>query len=98
MPWMKSELTLLIGSYTRPDDFVPAACGEGIVTCSFDPATGRIERRHVFKDILNPSYLAYHPERQEVFAVSENFHDHGSVWQFSCAPDGALTPLAQQNS
>lgn len=95
---MASELTLLIGSYTRADDFVPTACGEGIVTCAFDPATGRIRRRHVFKDILNPSYLAYDPARREVFAVSENFHGDGSVWQFSCAADGLLTPLAQQNS
>ncbi|MEO5715163.1 MAG: lactonase family protein [Luteolibacter sp.] len=95
---MKNELTLLIGSYTQPEAHVPGACGEGIVTCSFDPATGRLEKRSVFKDMLNPSYLASDPTGRKVFAVSENIAGEGTVWQLACAADGALTPTVQQNS
>lgn len=95
---MTSELILLVGTYTRPEVHVPDACGEGIVTCAFDPATGRIERRSAYTGILNPSYLAFDPENRHVFAASENIHAEGSVWQFSCSADGALDPLARQNS
>jgi 6-phosphogluconolactonase len=93
-----NELILLVGSYTQPEAHVPMACGEGIVTCSFNFATGRIEKRSVFKDILNPSYLAWDPACRAVFAVSENIHSEGCVWQFACDDDGVLTPRHQQRS
>lgn len=95
---MANELTLLVGSYTHPEAHVPAACGEGIVTYSFELATGRIERRSVFQGIVNPSYLAWDPLEREVFAVSENIHGEGSVWQFACDGGGALTARHQQRS
>jgi 6-phosphogluconolactonase len=94
---MNGELTLLIGSYTQPEAHVPVACGEGIVTCSFDPATGALTKRSAFKDILNPSYLA-HDGARSVFAVSENITGEGAVWQFACDAKGWLTPLVHQKS
>ncbi|MBN8460044.1 MAG: lactonase family protein [Verrucomicrobia bacterium] len=95
---MTSERILLVGTYTRPEVHVPDACGEGIVTCAFDPANGHIERRTAFTGIPNPSYLAFDPENRHVLAASENIRSEGSVWQFSCAADGMLEPIFRQNS
>jgi 6-phosphogluconolactonase len=95
---MRSEQLLLIGSYTQPEPHVPKGCGEGIVTCALDPVTGRLERRSVFRDILNPSYLAHDPATRRVFAVSENIGGAGEVHQFDLGPDGRLTPVARQSS
>lgn len=92
------KLTLLVGTYTQPEPHVPNARGEGIVSCLFDPVAGRLERGSVFSDILNPSYLAFDPDKHQLFAVSENIHEHGSVWQFSCSAAGVLEPLAQRCS
>jgi 6-phosphogluconolactonase len=95
---MASEQLLLIGSYTRPEAHVPSACGEGIVTCGLDLETGQLERRTVFRDILNPSYLAIEAENRRVFAVSENITAEGEVYQFQLGAGGRLSPVARQPS
>lgn len=95
---MSNELTLLVGTYTAGGEFVPGACGEGIVTCAFDSETGHFTRRAAFADIVNPSYLAWDSANGAVFAVSENFHADGAVWQFSLGNDGQLTPLGQHTA
>lgn len=95
---MMANITLFVGSYTQPEAHVPEACGEGIVTLAFDPATGRLERRAVFKEILNPSYLAFDAARRRLFAVSENITGEGAVWQFDVSADGILTPVSRQPS
>jgi 6-phosphogluconolactonase len=93
---MPTEQLLLIGSYTQPEAHVPAGCGEGILTCALDLATGRIERRSVFGKILNPSYLAVDVVGRHVFAVSENISGSGEVHQFQIGEDGSLFPVAKQ--
>jgi 6-phosphogluconolactonase len=95
---MPSGQLLLIGSYTRPEAHVPSACGDGIVTCALDPETGRLEQRAVFRDILNPSYLALDAENRRVFAVSENINAEGEVFQFQLAAGGRLSLVARQRS
>jgi 6-phosphogluconolactonase len=95
---MAAEQLLLVGSYTQPEAHVPAGCGEGIVTCALDLATGRIERRSVFGNILNPSYLAVDAAHKRIFAVSENCSGHGEVHQCEMGADGKLSPVAKQPS
>jgi 6-phosphogluconolactonase len=95
---MAAEQLLLIGSYTRPEAHVPSACGEGVVTCALDLETGRLERRTVFRDILNPSYLALDAENRRVFAVSENTTDEGEVCQFQPGSGGGLSEVARPRS
>lgn len=95
---MAIEQLLLIGSYTLPEAHVPAARGEGIVTLALDSATGRIERRSVFGEILNPSYLAFDTVHRRVFAVSENISGPGEVHQFALGSNGVLAPVKRQPS
>lgn len=95
---MAAELLLLVGSYTQPEAHVPNGCGEGIVTCAFDPVTGRLERRSVFRTIHNPSYLSLDAPKHSVFAVSENLSGDGEVFQFHLGADGSLAPVSRQSS
>lgn len=95
---MRGEMTLLIGSYTQAEDHIPLACGEGIVSLSLDPETGRLEKESVFKGVLNPSYLTSDDSARQVFAVSENLAGDGEVWHFEVTGSGTLTPLAKQSS
>ena len=46
------NMLLLIGSYTRPEAHVPAACGEGILTCALDSATGALSRVRSGADMI----------------------------------------------
>jgi 6-phosphogluconolactonase (cycloisomerase 2 family) len=95
---MNVRQLFLVGSYTQPEAHVPAACGEGIVTCALDPATGRLERRGVFSGILNPSYLAWDAVNRRGFAASENISGTGAVYQFGLGGDGSLLQQACQPS
>jgi 6-phosphogluconolactonase len=93
-----AEQLLLIGSYTQSEAHVPTGCGEGIVTAALDPATGRLERRSVFRGVLNPSYLAFDAASRHVFAVSENIGGVGEVQQFELGVDGSLSSVRRQSS
>lgn len=93
---MSAEQLLLIGTYTKPEVHVPGGCGEGVVTCALDLATGQIERRSVYGNIQNPSYLAADPDSQYVFAVSEKISSAGEVYQFQLSAEGKLLPVAKQ--
>ena len=95
---MVAELLLLVGTYTQPEPHVATGGGAGIVTCAFDPATGKLEQRSVFSNILNPSYLTIDAERRRVFAVSENIAGEGAVYQFDWDAGGVLVPVARQDS
>lgn len=95
---MAAEQLVLVASYTQPEAHVPTACGEGITTCGFNPATGQLARRSVFGEIVNPSYLAFDAAKRRVFAVSENLSGNGEVYQFYLGTDGKLSAVARQPS
>ena len=85
-----------VGTYTRGES-------EGIYRYSLDSATGRLSYLGVTSGVVNPSFLAIHPNRRFLYAVGEssNFggQKSGAVNAFSISPkDGQLTPLNQQPS
>ena len=62
-----SEILFFIGTFTDGRPYFDGATGDGIVTCALDTATGQIERRHTYRDILNPDYVAYDAKRRMLF-------------------------------
>lgn len=90
------SLLVFIGTYTGPKS-------QGIYRFRFSPATGDAGAAELAGKITNPSFLAIHPNRKFVYAVSEvaNFEgkDSGSVVACSIDPDrGNLTTLNAQGS
>ncbi|MCW6507114.1 lactonase family protein [Lichenifustis flavocetrariae] len=63
----------LVGSLTRGVPHMAPARGEGISVYAFDAETGTFDRMHVRDGIDNPCFVAPHPERPLVYAVSEVF-------------------------
>jgi 6-phosphogluconolactonase len=73
---------LVVGTYTEPE----RSRSEGVYTCSFDPASGRLGIRGVVPVFPNPSFVAVHPTNSCVYAVNEK----GS---FDGRPGGGVTAL-----
>jgi len=71
-----------IGTYTGGE-----AGSEGIYVADFDPATGRLSEPRLAAKAKNPSFLAAHPTRPVLFAVSEVSDADGK-------PGGAIAALA----
>lgn len=69
-----------IGTYTERGS-------AGIYVFRFDPDSGRMERLGCAAGVVNPSYLAVHPTRPYVYAVSE-------VGDFEGRPSGAVTAFS----
>jgi 6-phosphogluconolactonase len=68
-----------IGTYTGPDS-------KGIYALRFDPSTGAVDSPTLAGEIVNPSFLAFHPTLDVLYAVSELGNDgktNGSVSAFS---------------
>lgn len=63
---------LYLGTYTTVE-----GGGTGIGLAAYDPASGRITGTGTLTDIVNPSYLAVHPDRRTLYTVNE--HDDGAV-------------------
>ncbi|MCD9874417.1 lactonase family protein [Streptomyces guryensis] len=63
---------LYFGTYTTVE-----GGGTGIGLATYDPASGRITGTGTLTGIVNPSYLALHPDRRTVYTVNE--HDDGAV-------------------
>ena len=69
----------------------------GIHAFGLDADTGALEPRATYAGIANPSFLAVHPNRAWLYAVSEL--NDGSVCAFRFdAESGALEPINQQPS
>ena len=85
---------LYVGTYTTGDS-------EGIYLYHLEMATGRLTPAGVVAGVVNPSFLAIHPNRRLLYAVNElrNFQGSasGAVSAFSISPEnGDLTFLNQQ--
>lgn len=59
----------------------------GIVHFRWDDASGQLEPRGLAAEVVNPSFLAIHPNRRWLYAVSE-------IDRFQGQPGGAITAFA----
>ena len=79
-----------VGTYTGPDS-------KGIYAYRYDPATGEVNSLGLAAGIVSPSFLALHPNRRFLYAVSERGDDgsvNGSITAFSIdRKSGMLTAL-----
>jgi 6-phosphogluconolactonase len=87
---------LYVGTYTNGKS-------KGIYRLEFDAATGKLGQPAVAGESVNPSFLAIHPSRRFLYAVSEigDFHKKkaGGISAFAVDPKtGELTLLNQQPS
>jgi 6-phosphogluconolactonase len=62
----KTPFRLLVGSYTG------SAGGTGIYVYETNPATGEATLLSAVGDVVNPTFLAFSPDRRFVYAASEN--------------------------
>ncbi|MGW2515437.1 lactonase family protein [Streptomyces sp. NPDC001617] len=63
---------LYLGTYTTVE-----GGGTGVGLATYDPSTGRITGTGALTGIVNPSYLALHPDARTLYTVDE--HDDGAV-------------------
>lgn len=91
-PAQTAETTLVfLGTYTRDQS-------RGIYVTRLDPVTGRLTAPELAAEARNPSFLALHPSRQFLYAVSE-LDGSGGVSAFALDPaTGRLRGLNQQPS
>jgi len=71
---MDKKNILLVGSYTEKMGWVEGMA-TGIGVYEFDTETGKLKLINTSAYIKNPSYLAIHPNKQYVYAVSETEGD-----------------------
>lgn len=80
---------VFVGSYSPEDR-------PGIRTLLFDSREGSLTQLHAQSGIENPSFLAVHPKRPVLYAVSET-GDNGRVVAYAIDPhSGSLTELNSQ--
>lgn len=89
-------LWVYVGTYTGEK------C-KGIYVSKLDPASGKLSPAEVAAEVKNPSFLAIHPNRQFLYAVSEvdggDGKSSGGVSAFAIdAASGKLKLLNQQSS
>lgn len=72
------ELTLFIGTYTRPLPHVDGH-GEGIYRCRLDVTTGALACDGVVARLDNPTFLALDPAGRRLYAVSETDETDGAA-------------------
>ncbi len=90
------SLSVYLGTYTRGDS-------KGIYHCRMNTKTGELSEPSLVAEMVNPSFLALHPNGRQLYAVSE-VGDYqktrsGAVAAFTIrASDGSLSPLNTQSS
>ncbi|HET6316036.1 MAG TPA: lactonase family protein, partial [Chloroflexota bacterium] len=82
-----------VGTYTR------GGRSRGIETFEHDPQSGKLSHRGT-TELADPSFLAFDPAREKLFATSEGFGlDGGEAASFVIDPQtGALTQLSLQKT
>jgi 6-phosphogluconolactonase len=76
------DLRLFVGTYTEPEQ----STSEGVYMYRMDPS-GRLTDESVIPDVVNPSYLAVHPQTGYLYAVSEK-------GTFDGQPNGGVVALS----
>ena len=91
-----SRTFVFVGCLNRAAPYFAGVHGEGIVTLSFDEATGLLAPLAVARGIDNPTYLAVDPTRRMLYATSEVFGwNEGTVTAY--AIDAAAGVLHYRN-
>jgi len=96
VPAMSAEFLVYIGTYTGKNS-------QGIYAARLDTATGRLTPLGLAAETVNPSFVAIHPNRRYLYAVSEisdfNGQKSGAVGAFRIdAATGKLTALNKVSS
>jgi len=94
---MMADWTMFAGTYTR------TGRSKGIYSFSVDSSTGTATQTHVTEGISNPSYVAVHQNKKNLYAVAEVEESSGvpggALFAYSIdSPDGKLTRLNQQST
>jgi 6-phosphogluconolactonase len=79
----KKALTVFIGTYTEKE----GSQSKGVYVYRMDPSSGELSFQWEAKGILNPSYLAIHPQKRFLYAVNE-------VQSFGGQEGGGVTALS----
>ncbi|CAN5852924.1 hypothetical protein BH23PLA1_BH23PLA1_13490 [soil metagenome] len=92
----EGKMRVYVGTYTRGES-------QGIYQLELDPESGALTSRELAGAVVNPSFLAIHPNGKNLYAVNEvsDFKDSGSggVAAFEIDPqNGRLSLLGQQPS
>lgn len=87
---------MFIGTYNRPGAWFTAH-GEGLLSCSFDAATGSIARRDAFADIANPTYLAWSSEGL-LLVATDHYMEPGAVYAFAVNAEGKVQQLSSADA
>ena len=90
---------IFVGTYTEPE----GSKSEGIYVYRMDSNSGQLSLVNVIKGVVNPSFLAVHPNQNFLYAVTEvdnlDGQARGSLSAFSIDPNsGALALLNSQPS
>jgi 6-phosphogluconolactonase len=94
-----SRLHVFVGTYTGGKD----GASKGIYRLELDMATGKLGKRELAAETVNPSFVAIHPSRRFLYAVSETSDldgkKTGAISAFALDPrTGTLTFLNKQPS
>jgi 6-phosphogluconolactonase len=95
----ETGLRVIVGTYTEPQQ----STSEGVYVYRMDPGTGKLTFENVIQGLINPSYLAVHPQTGNLYVVheKESFEGNpgGGVIALSRHPEaGEYSLLSKQSS
>lgn len=91
-------VNFFVGSYSDEGPYVPTANGEGILSCTLDLKSGKIEKIGLCDEGANATYLDKSLNDKYLFAAIDRFSEIGSVSVFSIGSNGSLSRLSTQPS
>jgi 6-phosphogluconolactonase len=97
---MDTRTVVFVGCLNRVVPHFAAANGRGIVTYSFDEATGKLELLAETTKVVNPTFLALDERRGQLYSTSEVFGEpEGIVSAYRIDPRaGALALINRQST
>lgn len=91
-----AEVGVYIGTYTEGD-----SASEGIYFCRLDESSGALSEPVLAAAVVNPSFVAVHPNERFLYAVSEissGGPNAVGILAFSIGEDGRLTKLNERST
>ncbi|GEM49758.1 lactonase family protein [Deinococcus cellulosilyticus] len=85
-----------VGTYTQDVPHIAKSAGKGIYVLDLDSTTGQLTEATLAAELVNPSFVAVHPDRKTVLAVSET--EQGTVSSFQVKEDGTLQLTSTQSA
>lgn len=97
LPWCAAAETFVyVGTYTRGD-----SASEGIYVSTLDQSSGALSGPVLAAKAVNPSFVAVHPTKPLLYAVSEDFsggQDSTGLIALAIAGDGTLVKLNERST